>query len=108
MAAVSRGELPLNMVVTANNGFAGNAGNIQAQQGNPTLLQALQQGVPQNGTNGLGVRSGPSPATEGTAGVGIGSNNAAAGSPLDSGTTLVVDSRQVTSVQTFANQYGGA
>lgn len=108
MAAVSRGELPLNMLFTAANSFAGNAAGIQAQQGNPTLLQALQQGLQQNGTNGLGVRSGPAPATEGTAAINIGSLNTQAGSITDQSSTLPVDPRQVTNAQTFANQYGGA
>jgi hypothetical protein len=59
MAAVSRGELSLNALVANNNQFGGNAANIQAQQGNPTLLQAISQGLPQNGTNGInGVGAG--------------------------------------------------
>lgn len=107
LAAVSRGELPLNMLFTAASGFAGNNAANQNQQGNPTLLQAIQQGVPQNGTNGLGVRSGPSPVGEGTAAVGIGSTNVAAGAQTDSNNTIIVDSRQMSNAQTFANQYGG-
>jgi hypothetical protein len=54
MAAVSRGEVPLNQVYAAAGlGGLGNA------NGNPTLLQAISQGVPQNGTNGIGVQAGP-------------------------------------------------
>jgi hypothetical protein len=62
LAAVSRGEVSLNQVVQngsqfggLNNGPAGS--NISA--GNPTLLQAISQGNPQNGTNGInGVAAG--------------------------------------------------
>lgn len=53
MAAVSRGEVSLNQVyAVAGLGGLGNA------NGNPTLMQAISQGVPQNGTNGIGVVSG--------------------------------------------------
>jgi hypothetical protein len=51
MAAVSRGEVSLNTVVANNNQFSGNS--AVAPQGNPTLLQAISQGLGQNGTNGL-------------------------------------------------------
>jgi len=54
MAAVSRGEISLNQVYAA----AG-LGGIGNANGNPTLIQAISQGVPQNGTNGIGVQSGP-------------------------------------------------
>jgi hypothetical protein len=54
MAAVSRGEVSLNqMYAAAGLGGIGNA------NGNPTLMQAISQGVPQNGTNGIGVQAGP-------------------------------------------------
>jgi hypothetical protein len=54
MAAVSRGEVSLNQVYAAAGlGGVGNA------NGNPTLMQAISQGVPQNGTNGIGVQAGP-------------------------------------------------
>jgi hypothetical protein len=54
MAAVSRGEISLNQVyAVAGLGGVGNA------NGNPTLMQAISQGVPQNGTNGIGVQAGP-------------------------------------------------
>lgn len=104
LAAVSRGEVSLNQLVAAAPfGGVGNA------NGNPTLLQAMSQGVQQNGTNGLGVRAGPSPATEGTAAVGIGSANAAAGANTDQNSTLIVDPRQMESVPALASpiQYGG-
>ncbi len=66
MAAVSRGEVSLNQVyAVAGLGGIGNA------NGNPTLMQAISQGVPQNATNGIGVVSGP--------GVGAGYNPAVAG-----------------------------
>jgi hypothetical protein len=51
LAAVSRGEVSLNTVVGSGSQFGGN--NANAQQGNPTLLQAISQGLGQNGTNGL-------------------------------------------------------
>lgn len=64
MAAVSRGEVSLNQVyAVAGLGGIGNA------NGNPTLMQAISQGVPQNGTNGIGVVSGP--------GIGAGNGGAA-------------------------------
>lgn len=105
LAAVSRGELPLNASVAANS-LGGVAGSPNS---NISVLQAMTQGVQQNGTNGIGVRSGPSPVNEGTAGVGIGSNNAAAGAITDSGSTLVLDSRQMVNVPGFSNpqQYVG-
>ena len=59
MAAVSRGEVSLNQIVAAGNQFGGVAGQASSQAGNPTLLQAISQGQPQNGTNGLnGVAAG--------------------------------------------------
>jgi hypothetical protein len=55
MAAVSRGEIPLNVQVPAGNQFGG----IGNAAGNPTLLQAISQGGQINGTNGLnGVGAG--------------------------------------------------
>jgi hypothetical protein len=51
LAAVSRGEVSLNQIVASGNQFGGN--NPNAQAGNPTLMQAVSQGNPQNGTNGL-------------------------------------------------------
>lgn len=109
LAAVSRGEVSLNQLVAPNQ-MLGGVGNAN---GNPTLAQAMSQGVPQNGTNGLGVRSGPSPATEGTAAVGIGSGNVAAGAANDNSTTLVVDSRGMLAAAGAVQlaspiQYGGA
>jgi len=70
MAAVSRGEVSLNQVyAVAGLGGIGNA------NGNPTLMQAISQGVPQNGTNGIGVVSGP----------GIGAGNGGPGATQVSG-----------------------
>lgn len=70
MAAVSRGELSLNaLYAVAGLGGLGNA------NGNPTLMQAISQGVPQNGTNGIGVVSGP----------GIGAGNGGTAPPQISG-----------------------
>lgn len=55
LAAVSRGEIPLNVQVPAGNQFGG----IGNANGNPTLLQAISQGGQINGTNGLnGVAAG--------------------------------------------------
>src|SRR6202041_1098830 len=52
MAAVSRGEVSLNQVyAVAGLGGLGNA------NGNPTLMQAISQGGPQNATNGIGAVS---------------------------------------------------
>lgn len=107
MAAVSRGEIPLNLAVQVNQlgGVAG-AGNPQQ---NISLLQAIGQGQPQNGTNGLGVRSGPSPATEGTAAIGLGSGTTLQGSPTDPGSVAVIDPRQMSVAAAIAplNQYLG-
>jgi hypothetical protein len=105
MAAVSRGEIPLNLAVQVNQ----LGGVASSPNSNISLLQAIQQGQPQNGTNGLGVRSGPSPATEGTAAVGIGSNNSAAGANTDNSSTVPVDSRQMSVSAAIAplNQYVG-
>ena len=105
MAAVSRGEIPLNLAVQVNQ-LGGVAG---APSQNISLLQAIQQGQPQNGTNGLGVRSGPSPATEGTAAIGIGGAAPLAGAPTDSSSTVPVDSRQmsVSAAINPLNQYVG-
>lgn len=107
LAAVSRGEVSLNQITAAS--ILGGVNNANNQQGNPTLLQAMSQGIGQNGTNGLGVRSGPAPATEGTAAINIGSANPQAGANTDQSSTLVVDPRQVMSVPPLANpiQYGG-
>lgn len=70
MAAVSRGEVSLNQIYkVAGLGGLGNA------NGNPTLMQAISQGVPQNGTNGIGVVSGP----------GIGAGNGGVANPQISG-----------------------
>lgn len=108
LAAASRGAVSLNQVPAAN--IIGGVNNANNQQGNPTILQAMTQGAQQNGTNGLGVRSGPAPATEGTAAINIGSANAQAGANTDPGSTLVIDPRQMMNVPALASpiQYGGA
>lgn len=105
MAAVSRGEIPLNIAVQANQlGGVASSPNV-----NISLLQAIGQGQPQNGTNGLGVRSGPSPATEGTAAVGLGAGTVVQGSPTDSGSVGAIDPRQMSVAAAIAplNQYVG-
>lgn len=105
MAAVSRGEVSLNQVyAVAGLGGIGNA------NGNPTLLQAISQGVPQNGTNGLGVSSGPKPG-EGNGGLG-GAVMAASGvSATAFGGAVLADSKQMENAPAVAMaspiQYGG-
>lgn len=90
MAAVSRGELPLNVQVPAGNQFGG-VGNAN---GNPTLLQAISQGLGQNGTNGLNGK----PGSGGTVNSGFDSLNTAPGT-FDNGTsmggTMTVDAKQM-------------
>lgn len=106
MAAVSRGEVSLNQVVASGSQFGGN--NPNAQAGNPTLLQAISQGLPQNGTNGLnGIGAGG-----GTVNISYASANAAPGT-FDSGfdSTATIDPKQVMNapgVQVASPaQYGG-
>jgi hypothetical protein len=106
MAAVSRGELSLNALVANNSYFGGNAANIQAQQGNPTLLQAISQGPSQNGTNGLnGVGAGG-----GTVNASYASNNTSPGT-FDAGfdSTAVIDPKQTvgSGFAPLSAQYGG-
>lgn len=88
MAAISRGEVPANLGVSAS-----------ALGPQVSLLQAISQGIPQNGTNGIGVSSGPAPT------VGVGG---------ETGTTFggnqPIDAKQMVSAEsTFstANQYSG-
>jgi len=111
LAAVSRGEISLNTVVAngsqfggLNNGPAGS--NISA--GNPTLMQAISQGLPQNGTNGInGIGAGG-----GTVNTSYASFNSAPGT-FDSGfdSTATIDPKQVMNnagVQLVSPiQYGG-
>jgi hypothetical protein len=111
LAAVSRGEVSLNQVVAngsqfggLNNGPAGS--NLSA--GNPTLLQAISQGLPQNGTNGLnGIAAGG-----GTVNSSYASCNNAPGT-FDQGfdSTATIDPKQVMNapgVQLVSPaQYGG-
>jgi hypothetical protein len=107
LAAVSRGEVSLNQIVANNSQFGGN--NANAQAGNPTLLQAISQGNPQNGTNGInGVGAGG-----GTVNSSYASFNTAPGT-FDNGfdSTATIDPRQVmnnSGVQLVSPiQYGGA
>jgi hypothetical protein len=108
MAAVSRGEVSLNQIVASGSQFGGN--NPAAQAGNPTLMQAISQGMPQNGTNGLnGVGAGGGTVNSSTA-----SSNTAPGS-FDNGTSMggtqTIDAKQTLSssgVQLVSPiQYGG-
>jgi hypothetical protein len=94
MAAMCRGEIPANIAVAAN-GLAG-VGTVNAV----SLLQAVSQGVPQNGTNGLGVKSGPC-VGEGTAAAGLNGTSF--------GGTQIDDLKQVASVPSLSNpiQYAG-
>jgi len=120
MAAVSRGEVSLNLIYqVAGLGGLGNA------NGNPTLMQAISQGVPQNGTNGIGVQAGPAggagynPAVVGAGTVlsgngGLGSAVMAASgvSSTNFGGAQLADPKQVLSAPAVALaspiQYGGA
>jgi hypothetical protein len=107
MAAVSRGEISLNQLVGVGSQFGGN--NAAAQQGNPTLLQAISQGLPQNGTNGLnGIGAGG-----GTVNASYASFNSAPGT-FDNGfdSTATIDPKQVVASGTVTlaspAQYGGS
>jgi hypothetical protein len=99
MAAVSRGEISLNMVVANGSQFGGlnngpSGSNISA--GNPTLLQAISQGNGQNGTNALNGK----PGSGGTVNSGFDSLNTAPGT-FDNGTSMggtqTIDAKQVMS-----------
>jgi hypothetical protein len=85
LAAMSRGEVPANLGVSA-----------PALGGQVSLLQAIAQGVPQNGTNGIGVSSGPA------VGVGAGGETG-----TTFGGTQPVDAKQMASVPSVTNQYSG-
>jgi hypothetical protein len=105
MAAVSRGEVSLNQVYAVSG-----LGGIGNANGNPTLMIAISQGVPQNGTNGLGVVSGPKPG-EGNGGLG-GAVMAASGvSATAFGGAVFADSKQMENAPAVAManpiQYGG-
>jgi hypothetical protein len=105
MAAVSRGEVSLNQVyAVAGLGGVGNA------NGNPTLMQAISQGVPQNGTNGLGVVAGPKPG-EGNGGLGSAVMAASGVSATTFGGTHLADPKQMENATAVAMaspiQYGG-
>jgi len=116
MAAVSRGEVSLNQVyAVAGLGGIGNA------NGNPTLMQAISQGVPQNATNGIGVVSGPGigagggpglPAVvSGTGGLGGAVSNASGNSSTGFGGAQLADPKQMVNATAVALaspiQYGG-
>jgi len=116
MAAVSRGEVSLNQVyAVAGLGGIGNA------NGNPTLMQALSQGVPQNATNGIGVVSGPgvgagggpgvAAAVSGTGGLGGAVSNASGNSSTNFGGAQLADPKQMVGAPAVALaspiQYGG-
>jgi hypothetical protein len=119
MAAVSRGEVSLNQVYRVSG-----LGGIGNANGNPTLMQAISQGVPQNGTNGIGVQAGPAggagynPAVAGNGTVvsgngGLGSAVMAASgvSATGFGGAVIADAKQMESDPTVAManpiQYGG-
>ncbi len=106
MAAVSRGEISLNQIyAVAGLGGIGNA------NGNPTLMQAISQGIPQNGTNGLGVSSGPKPG-EGNGGLGSAVMAASGVSATGFGGAVLADAKQMANATAVALaspiQYGGA
>jgi hypothetical protein len=126
MAAVSRGEISLNQLYATsglsglNNGPAGS--NLSA--GNPTLLQAISQGVPQNAANGIGVVSGPgvgagyNPAVvgggtviSGTGGLGAAVSTGSGNSSTNFGGSQIADPKQLVSAPAVAlaspAQYGG-
>jgi hypothetical protein len=89
-AAMCRGEVPANLSVGAS-GLGGVAGSPNT---NISLLQAMSQGVPQNGTNGLGVSSGPKPG-EGNASAGL--NGTAFGG------SQIVDAKAMANVPTLSS-----
>jgi hypothetical protein len=107
MAAVSSGKLSLNQVVAVNSQFGGN--NVNALQGNPTLLQAISQGLGQNGTNAL--NGGPG---GGTANSSMSSTGTAPGTfdqNSSMGGTQTIDAKQMVNSGTVSltspAQYGG-
>jgi hypothetical protein len=116
MAAVSRGEVSLNQIYRVSG-----LGGIGNANGNPTLLQAMSQGVPQNGTNGIGVVSGPGigagngpgiPAViSGNGGLGSAVMAASGVSATNFGGAVIADGKQMESDPTVAManpiQYGG-
>src|SRR6202790_653204 len=90
MEAVSRGEISLNTVIAQGSRSGGSS--AAAPQGNPTLLQAISQGIGQNGTNGL--NGGPG---GGTVNSSYSSVQTAPGAFSDTspGGTQVIDATQV-------------
>jgi hypothetical protein len=119
MAAVSRGEVSLNQVY-GQSGLSGLTAANNAQ-GNPTLLQAISQGVPQNGTNGIGVQAGPAGGAGQAPGIaGTISGNGGLGSPTMAasgvsatgfGGAVLADAKQMENAPAVAMaspiQYGG-
>lgn len=116
MAAVSRGEISLNQLYAVAG--LGGRGNLH---GNPTLMQAISQGVPQNATNGIGVVSGPgvgagngdglSAVVSGTGGLGGSVSTASGNSSTNFGGSQLVDPKQMANATAVAlaspAQYGG-
>jgi hypothetical protein len=105
LAAASRGEVSLNQTAAVSGiGGLGNA------NGNPTMLQAMSQGIPQNGTNGLGVRAGPM-VGEGNGGLGSAVMAASGVSSTAFGGAVMNDAKQMVSAPAVARaspiQYGG-
>jgi hypothetical protein len=116
MAAVSAGKISLNQVyAVAGLGGLGNA------NGNPTLMQAISQGVPQNATNGIGVVSGPgigagnggaaAAQISGTGGLGAAVSVASGNSSTNFGGSQLADPKQMANSAAVAlaspAQYGG-
>jgi len=116
MAAVSRGEISLNQVYAVAG--LGGLGNVN---GNPTLMQAISQGVPQNATNGIGVVSGPGVGAgnggtaaaqiSGTGGLGGAVSVASGNSSTNFGGSQLADPKQLANAPAVAlaspAQYGG-
>lgn len=109
-----RGEIPANIgVATSGLNGVGPAAN------QTTLLQAMSQGVPQNGTNGIGVVSGPgvgagngpgiAAVISGNGGLGAGTIGASGAASTSFGGVQPVDNKQMANVPSLANpiQYGG-
>ena len=111
LAAVSRGEIPLNIQVPSGTQFSGNS--AAAIQGNPTLLQAISQGIAQNGTNGLnGNGAGGGTINSSTASVQASSPSGAAapGTSTAFGGAQTIDAKQLMSIASavpVGSQYGG-
>jgi hypothetical protein len=116
MAAVSAGKISLNQLyAVAGLGGLGNA------NGNPTLMQAISQGVPQNATNGIGVVSGygvgagnggaTAAVVSGTGGLGAAASTGSGNSATNFGGSQLADPKQMVNSTAVAlaspAQYGG-